>query len=153
VRSLWLGVLGILLIIAAAAWEMAAPERGGPEGRPEPVAVRVSEATIVLRDRGAKQAEIAADRVELSADRQTTTFTGQPRAVIYIGGVRAMTATGGRIVLQRQGQAVKVEGGLRIVTEHGETLSARTATWDQESQVVDLIGDVQVTFPIRRSLP
>jgi hypothetical protein len=152
-KGLWLGILGILIVIAAAAWEMAAPDRSVPDRRPERVAVRVSEASIVLRNGGAKQAEIAADRVELSADRQTTTLTGRPRAVIYIGGAPAMTATGGRIVVLRQGQTVRVEGGLRIVTDKGETLSARAATWDQASQVVDLTGDVEITFPIRTSLP
>ena len=152
-RHLWLVGVGILLTVGAAAWVIAMPDRGTPERPPEPVAVRVRQATIILRNHGQMQAEIAADRVELSADRQTTTFTGQPRAVVYAGGVRTMTATGGRIILQRPANHVTVDGGLRILTAQGETLSARAATWDQESQVVDLTGGVEVTFPIRRPLP
>ncbi len=149
----WLIGVGILLAVGAAAWVIVMPDRGTPDRPPEPVAVRVTQATIILRNHGLMQAEIAADRVELSADRETTTFTGQPRAVIYVGGIRRMTATGGRIVLHRQTQTVRVEGGLRIVTEQGETISARSALWDQESQVVDLSGDVEVTFPFRGRLP
>lgn len=143
-RRLWLVGLGILLVVGAAAWVIAMPDRGSPERPPEPVSVRVTQATIILRNHGQVQAEIAADRVELSADRQTTTFTGQPRAVIHVGGVRTMTATGGRIILQRPANLVTVDGGLRIVTAQGETLAARAATWDQESQVVDLTGGVEV---------
>jgi hypothetical protein len=79
-----------------------------------------------------------------------TTFTGQTRAVFFEGEAPSLTLTGGRIIYDRTLQAVRVEGGLSITTAHGETLRARAGTWDQESQAVELTGDVEAEFPLTR---
>ncbi|OFX29609.1 MAG: hypothetical protein A2Z07_09760 [Armatimonadetes bacterium RBG_16_67_12] len=112
--------------------------------------MRVLEAKLVVRHQGVRQAEIEADRVEVSADRRTTTFTGRSRMVLFAGDLPVLAATGERITYDRSTQGVRAEGGLRLTTPDGATLVARTATWDAQSQVIVLAGDVQVTFPLRR---
>jgi len=145
-----IGGLGALLLGGAAvAWLAVSPEPGGAERPVSPPAIGLSRAGIVLRHRGRKQAEIAAERVEVSADGQTAIFTGLPRAIVFVDDAR-LTATGGRIVFNRTTQDVRVEGGLRITTEQRETLTARSASWDHARQLVDLTGGVEVTFPLRR---
>lgn len=133
---------GALLAAAAGAWWIVRADHPDAERAPDPMSMRVSQATIVLRHRGVKQAEIAADRVEVSADRRTTTFVGGARTVFFNGTAPAVTATGGRIVLDRATQSVRVEGGLRITTARGETLTAQAASWDRESGVIELVGYV-----------
>ncbi len=147
------GAAVVLLAIAAAAWLAAAPEPGDPdraERAVTPPATGISKAGIVVRHRGRKQAEIAAERVEVSADGRTTAFSGLPKVVVFEGDAPGLTVTGGRIVFDRRTQDVRVEGGLRITTVRGETLTARAASWDHEKQVMDLTGPVEVTFPLRR---
>jgi lipopolysaccharide transport protein LptA len=141
IRRLAAVVLG-LAAATALTWWLARVELIVPERPPDPVSVRVRQATIVVRHRGTRQAEIAADRVDVSADRRLTTFEGKTRAVFYEGGAPAVTATGGRIVLDRVTQSVRVDGGLRLTTPGGETLTARNASWNQESRVIELSGDV-----------
>lgn len=138
---------GALLAAAAGAWWIVRADRPDAERAPEPMSMRVSQATIVLRHRGVKQAEIAADRVEVSADRRTTTFVGGARTVFFNGTAPAVTATGGRVVLDRAAQSVRVEGGLRITTARGETLTAQAASWDRESGVIELVGHVTGAAP------
>lgn len=136
--------------VAFAAWWLVLAERPAVEPPREPVSVRVLEAKLVVRHQGVRQAEIEADRVEVSADRRTATFTGRSTMVLYAGDLPVLTATGERIVHDRSTQGVRAEGGLRLTTPDGVTLVARTATWDAQSQVVELAGDVHVTFPLRR---
>jgi lipopolysaccharide transport protein LptA len=127
--------------VGTAVWMAHSPGPTAPESVPQ-AAVRMSRAQIVLRQQGEKQAEITADRVEVSGDQRTTTFTGRPSAVIHLNGVPALTATGGRIVLDRQDGSVRIKGGLRIVTVRGEILSAPDAAWNPATQVVELTGGV-----------
>ncbi len=134
-------ILVALAAVGAAAWLAWAPDPRDPEPSPQ-AAVRISRAQIVLRQQGEKQAEITADRVEVSGDQRTTTFTGRPSAVIHLDGVPALTATGGRIVLDRQDGSVRIKGGLRIATTRNETLSAPEAAWNPATQVIELTGGV-----------
>lgn len=139
--------VAVLAAFAAAAaagtalWLAHSPSPAVPEPAKQ-AAVRMSGAQIVLRQQGEKQAEITADRVEVSGDQRTTTFTGRPSAVIHLDGVPALTATGGRIVLDRQDGSVRIKGGLRITTVRGETLSAPDAAWNPATQVIELTGGV-----------
>ncbi|MBI3998863.1 MAG: LPS export ABC transporter periplasmic protein LptC [Armatimonadetes bacterium] len=142
------------LIVAAAAgvavaWLLAESPLQGEEVTPARPPVAISKATIVLRSRGGKLAEITAERVELSPDGQTTTFSGIPRAVVYMDETPVLTATGGRIVVERQSQDVRLDGGLRITTARGEVLVAQSASWHQQAQVLDLEGGVEITFPVQ----
>ena len=139
--------VAVLVAFSAAAaagtavWLAHSPGPAVPEPAKQ-AAVRMSGAQIVLRQQGEKQAEITADRVEVSGDQRTTTFTGRPSAVIHLDGVPALTATGGRIVLDRQDGSVRIKGGLRITTVRGRTLSAPDAAWNPSTQVIELTGGV-----------
>ncbi|MDI6773608.1 MAG: hypothetical protein QME77_13630, partial [bacterium] len=90
-----LAALSAAAAAGTAVWLVRAPGPAVPEPAQQ-AAVRMSGAQIVLRQQGEKQAEITADRVEVSGDQRTTTFTGRPSAVIHLNGVPALTATGGR---------------------------------------------------------
>lgn len=138
----------VVLIASGSAWWLLRPDPVPFEPPGQRVAVRVRDATVVLRRRGARQAEITAGRIEVSLDRSTTTFSGGPRAVFYAGTGPALEARGGRIVLDRVRREVRVDGGLRIRTARGETLAARAAVWREATGTIDLQGDVLVTFPL-----
>lgn len=143
-------VAAILGVVGGAAWWFVRAEGPVTEPPREPVSLRVLDARLVVRRLGVRQAEIEAERVEVSADRRTTTFTGRPRMTLFVGDRPVLTAAGERIMYDRSTQAVRAEGGLRLTTPDGAALVARTAAWNAESQVVELAGDVEVTFPIRR---
>ncbi len=149
-RGLTAGVAVALLGAAAAAWLAASSEAPAPEPRVALPSTAISKAGIVLRQRGRKQAEIAADRVEMLSDGRTTVFSGRPRVVVFQDDAPRLTVTGDRIVYDRATQDVKLEGGLRVVTSQGETLTAPSASWDQRKQIMELTGPVEVTFPLRR---
>ncbi|MBM3471073.1 MAG: hypothetical protein FJX73_09835 [Armatimonadetes bacterium] len=125
----------------AAVWLAHSPGPAAVEPAQQ-AAVRMTGAHLVLRQQGEKQAEITAARVEVSGDQRTTTFTGRPSAVIHVNGVPVLTATGGRIVLDRRDGSMRIKGGLRITTVRGETLSAPDAAWNPSTQVVELTGGV-----------
>jgi len=133
------------VVVAAAIWLAGSPDETAPVSGPLTPSVAVSRASIVLRHRGQKQAEIASERVEVSTDGRQATFTGSPRVVWFEHNQPALTASGRRIVYDRQSRDVKVEGDLRISTRQGYTLRAPSATWSQQAQVVELTGGVEAS--------
>ncbi|MGQ0548478.1 MAG: LPS export ABC transporter periplasmic protein LptC [Armatimonadota bacterium] len=144
-------VLGVALLgVAGAVWLTASSEPAEPEPKVALPSTGISHASIVLRQRGRKQAEIAAERVEVSPDGRTTVFSGRPKVVVFEEDAARLTMTGNRIVYDRATQDVKVEGSLRVTTSEGETLNAPSASWDHRKQIMDLTGPVEVTFPLRR---
>lgn len=155
-RAFWLAAAAGLVLLAGIGaslvflWKAEQPRPAEPAATPKAVAVRISQATVVVRHQGKRQAEISADHIEVSADQRTATFTGRSRVVVYVGDKAALTVTGERIVLDRHTQDVRVEGGLRITTPQGISLVAQWAFWDQATQVVNLVGGVELTFPVRR---
>jgi lipopolysaccharide assembly outer membrane protein LptD (OstA) len=143
-----------LLVAAAvavglAAWWLVRVERPVTEPPREPVSARLEQTRVIVRHQGTRQVEIEAGRVDVSAGRGAATFTGRPRVVLYAGDRPVLTATGERITYDRATQAVRAEGGLRLTTPDGALLVARAATWDAQLQVLELAGDVEVTFPFR----
>ena len=149
-RGLTAALAVALVGVTAAVWLAASTETPEPEPRVALPSTGISKAGIVLRQRGRKQAEIASERVEVSPDGRTTVFSGRPRVVVFEEDAPRFTVTGNRIVYDRTTQDVRVEGGLRVTTSQGETLTAPSASWDQRTQVMDLAGPVEVTFPLRR---
>ncbi|MDR7521537.1 MAG: LptA/OstA family protein [Armatimonadota bacterium] len=120
-------------------------EQAAPEQPVERTAVRATGTSIVLRHRGVRRAEITADRVEVSADRRFTVFTGRTRAMFFDGDRQAAEARGAHIVLDRARRTVRVDGGLTLVTARGDRLTAQAATWDQDSHLIELVGQVTGT--------
>ncbi len=143
-----------LLIAGTSAWLLLVPEPGRVARSSATPSVGLRNAGIVLRHRGEKQAQITAERVEVGADGRLTTFTGSPRAEVFVEGRSTMVLTADRVVLDRSTQDVRVEGSIRITTTRGEIISAPRASWKQETGVLDLVDGVEVRFPIeRRGLP
>lgn len=143
-RRAWLALGVAVATTAGGFWLAVVPDAPPPSGPPAP-SVAVSRASIVLRHRGQKQAEIAANRVEVSADGRQTIFTGSPQAVWFDREQPALTARGRRIVYDRASRDLTVEGDLHIATRGGYDLRAPSATWSQQAQVVDLAGGVEVS--------
>ena len=131
--------------VTAAIWLAGSPDETAPVSSPITPSVAVSRASIVLRHRGQKQAEIASERVEVSTDGRQAAFTGSPRVVWFENNQPALTASARRIVYDRESRDVTVEGDLRISTRQGHTLRAPSATWSQQTQVVQLTGGVDVS--------
>lgn len=143
-----------LLMAGAATWLLLVPEPGRVGRSPATPSVGLKHAAIILRQRGQKQAEIAADRVEVSADGRTATFAGSPRARVFVGGRSALVLTADRVELDRVTSDVRVEGGIQITTSRGEVITAPRASWKQETGVLDLLDGVEVRFPVDgRRLP
>ena len=143
----------VLLIAATSAWLLLVPEPGRVGRSSSRPSVGLRNAGIVLRHRGEKQAEIKAELVEVSADGTTTTFTGSPRAEVFVEGRPTLVLTAQRVVLNRSTQDIQVEGGIRITTARGEIITAPRASWQQQIGVLDLVDGVEVRFPIERSRP
>ena len=110
-----------LIMAGAAAWLFFVPEPGRVGRSPATPSVGLRHAAITLRQRGQKQAEIVADRVEVSADGRTATFAGSPRARVFVGGRTALVLTADRVELDRVTSDVRVEGGIQITTARGIT--------------------------------
>lgn len=154
----WL-VLGAVAAVAAAGWlalGVLAPKTTpsiapGSDALPTPrPAIGLTGADIVLRREGLPQARLSAERIEVAADGKSVTFSGSPKAVIHTNGVPTLTVTGGRIVLDRQSQNVRVEGGVRITTASGESITAKSAHWDHQTQALELTGGAEATFNVQR---
>jgi hypothetical protein len=141
----------LMAIVAAglSVWWLVRLERPVPGPPREPVSARLVQARVIVRHQGTRQAEIDAGQVDISVGRGAATFTGRPRIVLYAGDRPVLTATGERITYDRVTQAVRAEGGLRLTTPEGAVLVARAATWDAHSQVLELAGEVDVTFPFK----
>jgi lipopolysaccharide transport protein LptA len=136
---------GVLAAAAGGVWLALVPDDPSPVSNSLAPSVAVSRASIVLRHRGHKQAQIAADRVEVSPDGRRATFTGSPQAVWFDRDQPALVARGHRIVYDRASRDVTVDGDLHVTTRQGYDLRAPSATWSQEAQVVDLAGGVEVS--------
>jgi lipopolysaccharide assembly outer membrane protein LptD (OstA) len=143
-----------VLMAGAAVWLLIVPEPGRVGRSPATPSIGLRHAAITVRQRGQKQAEIAADRVEVSADGHTTTFAGSPRARVFVGGQSALVLTADRVEYDRATSDVRVEGGIRITTSRGEVITAPRALWKQSTGVLELIDGVEVRFPLEgRRLP
>jgi len=137
-----------LVMAGAAAWLLFGPEPGRVGRSPATPSVGLRGAAITLRHRGQKQAEIAADRIEVSADGRTATFAGSPRAQVFVGGRPELVLTADRVELDRVTSDVRVEGGIQITTSRGEVITAPRAFWKQGTGVLDLVDGVEVRFPV-----
>lgn len=146
-RHLILVVLAVV-VAGTAAWLLLVPEPGRGGRSPATPSVGLRRAAITLRHRGQKQAEIAADRVEVSADGRTATFAGSPRAQVFVGGRAALTLTADRVEFDRATSDVRVDGGIVITTSRGEVITAPRGTWEQATGVLDLLDGVEVRFPV-----
>lgn len=139
-RALVVVIVAAVAVVTLWLWRVA-PDAPAPTGQaPERVAVRLTGATVVLRRNGARQAEIAAERVEVSADRRTTAFAGHPRVVFFEYGEPTVSANASRIVLDNPSRFVRAEGGLRISTVGGDMLTAQSGFLEEATGAIELTG-------------
>ena len=147
-----------------------------------PAAIGLGKAELVLRHKGEKQAEVLAERVEVSRDLQYATFKGIPRAILYDRGQASLRLRADEIVLNRQTNDLLVRGDIEISSPQGDQLRAPEARWvaarqrlvfqrgiwlkiaesevrasrlvvDLGLQSLELEGRVDVTFRIKGGVP
>ena len=181
-RRLVLSVAGVALAIGLAVGLMLNRPNAVERMPAQFPAISLRQASIFLRHHGQKQAELYADRVEVSRDLRYATFTGNPTAVVFDVGREILRIRGSRIVLDRHSSDVTVHGPVEVVTPQGGRVSAGTAHWsnvtqqlvfqqavrmalgDQElmaeeltidvgNQVLDLSGGVDIAFRVESAKP
>lgn len=147
-----------------------------------PPAADLRRARIVLRHEGEKLAEVYAARVQISRDLQYAVFTHGAAGDLYDKDRVSLRLHADEIILNRQTSDLLVRGHVEITSSTGDRLSAAEARWDNAAhllvlsqgvsvmsggneahasrvtldtsrQTVDLEGDVDVRFPLRRLPP
>lgn len=136
----------------------------------------------MLRHQGEKQAEVTAERVEVSADARFAHFRGVSRATLYREGAPVLHLRAREIVLDRRTQDLTVRGDIEILSAQGDRMLAPEARWsaarhtltfprgvevkigrhrlraarlvvDLAMETLQLEGDADVTFTLDDSLP
>jgi hypothetical protein len=142
-----------LVLAGGIAWLVVAPEPGRLGRAPSTPSVGLRGAAITLRHRGQRQAEIAAERIEVSADGRTATLMGASRARLFLEDGQELVLTAQHLVFDRQTADVRAEGGIVIATSRGEIITAPRASWTQGTGVLHLLDGVEVRFPAGGRVP
>ena len=100
-RKLVLTVAGVALPVGVALGMMLQRPHAVEQTPGQPPAITLRGASIVLRHHGQKQAEVRADRVEVSRDLRYATFTGNPTVAVFDAGREVLRVRGTSIVLDR----------------------------------------------------
>jgi len=151
VRRVLLGAaVGTALLVALGvgwAW------RSGPvpaQRRPTPPVPRISigldDATLVLRHKGVRQAEIRARHVTVSRDLRSARFAGITQATVYDQAGEALRVTAAEILLDRQTNDLRIHGPLTITSTRGYELAASEAQWHDARQQIVFPRGVQVRY-------
>ncbi len=121
--------IAALVVGLALGWSLRRPPQPATPRPAQLPAIGLHQATIVLRHQGARQAEVHADRVEVSRDLRYATFSGTPTAIVFSDGRDAFRVRGSSIVLDRQTSNVLVQGPVEVTSARGERLTAGTVRW------------------------
>lgn len=176
-------ILVALLVGVGLGWFLRRPPAGENVGlSPQPPAIGLREAGIVLRHKGTKQAEVHAARAEVSRDLRYARFVGLANAVFYDNGAIALRFRTQEIIFDRRTNDLIVPGPLEITSPRGDRLLASEARWQhargrlifskgvrmrvgdnevQASRLVvdaglrtfDLDGGVDIVFPLTGASP
>lgn len=135
-----------------------------------------------MRHKGHKQAELSAERIEVTRDTRYARFKGIPRATLFHQGRPALHMRADEIVFDRRTDDLIVRGDIRITSTRGDTLRAPEARWvaavqrlvfprgtalqigrnevrarrltvDLALQTLELEGDVDISFVLERGVP
>lgn len=137
-------VAAVLLVAAALAWRAGgAPDPAVRAPAPR-VSIALKEASIVLRQRGTRQAELRARRVSVSADLRTATFSEITQATVYDQAGNALHVRAAQIVLDRPTSDMRIRGPLVITSPRGIRLTAPEARWHHARQELIFPRGVQV---------
>jgi LPS export ABC transporter protein LptC len=140
------GAIAALLFGLAVGWSLRHPPQPAAQQPTQFAAIGLHQASIVVRHQGEKQAEVRAERVEVSRDFRYATFSGIPTITVFSEGHEAFHVSGGRIVLDRQTDDVVVQGPVEVTSMRGERLMAGTARWTNATQ--QLVFEQHVTMAV-----
>lgn len=138
---------GVLLGAVLLGWSRRSiPQPAQPPARPPRVSVGLRDGSIVLRHKGAKQAEIRAARVLVSADLRSARFIDIRRAILFDQGTEALHVTAREIRLNRMTNDLTIEGPVVITSSRGYRLTAPEAQWHHDRQLVIFPRGVRVRY-------
>lgn len=100
----------------------------------QPPAIGLRQASIVLRHKGTKQAEVQAASVAVSRDLRYATFKRIEKVTLYDQGVAALTLRTGEIILDRTTNDLVARGEVEISSPQGDQLWAPEARWNNALQ-------------------
>ncbi len=122
-------ITAAVLVGLGLGWILHRPPLAVEHAPAQLPAIGLQQASIVLRHRGEKQAEVRADWVEVSRDLRYVMFGGNPAIVVFSAGEDIFRIHGGRIVLDRHTSDVTVHGPVEVASPRGGYLRAGAASW------------------------
>jgi len=141
-----------LAALAVAVAREAARDPSQPAHRvPAPqVSVDLAQADLILRHKGARQAEIHAERVLVSKDLRTARFVGIADATVYDPDGEPLRVSAGEIVLDRQTNDLHIRGPVVVTSPRGYRLEAPEARWRHVRQQIVFPRGVEVRHGAQR---
>lgn len=144
-------VVGVVLAAAALGWKgRASPAPAQRSSVPRASVPRVSvglrDASIVLRHKGVRQAEIHARSVTVSTDLRSARFIGITHATVYDEAGEPLRVRAGEILLDRETSDFQIQGAVVITSSRGDRLTAPEARWHQSQQKLVFPRGVHVRY-------
>ena len=130
-------LLGVAVsAIAAVWWGTRRPSVPAQQPPAPEVSVGLERADLILRHKGAAQAEIHAQRVLVSKDLRTARFIGIAEATVYDPDGEPLRVHAGEIVLDRQTSNLQIRGPVVVTSARGYRLEAPEAQWRHAGQLI-----------------
>lgn len=142
IRSRSLVLVAVALIGVGVAARRAAPPPGAggrtpppaalrpsPIPAPPPLALNIRGASLVVRRAGQKQAEVQAERVEVSRDLRFARFAGVARVTIYDHGRVVVRGAADEILLDRRTDDLRARGRVELTSPAGYRLTTAEVSW------------------------
>ncbi len=175
-------LITVLILGLAVAWLLRGSRALELVTPPQPHAVNLREANIVLRHQGEKQAEVHAGFVEVSRDLRYAVFKRITDAAWFDRGRLSLRLRADEIVLDRQMSDLTIHGHIEVTAPQGDRLVAAEAQWINSQrrliftngvkvklegsevqasrltvapdlQAFELAGAVEITFRLRKTAP
>ncbi|MEX0765882.1 MAG: LPS export ABC transporter periplasmic protein LptC [bacterium] len=142
-------------IVIGRVWRdpPASPTPQTQQAQPaQPPAIGLRQASIVLRHKGTKQAEVKAASVAVSRDLRYAVFKRIEKVTLYDKGQVALLLSTGEIVLDRTTNDLVARGEVEIASPQGDQLWAPEARWVNATQRLEFpqgvrlkVGGTEVT--------
>jgi LPS export ABC transporter protein LptC len=122
-------------IVVGRVWRAAPPTPATQEAQPRGApAIGLRQASIILRHKGAKQAEVSAASVSVSRDLRYAVFKRIDKVTLYDQGKAALSLRTGEITLDRATNDLVARGEVEIASPQGDQLWAPEARWVNATQ-------------------
>ena len=143
-------------IVIGRVWRYPPPASPTPQTQQaqptQPPAIGLRQASIVLRHKGTKQAEVKAASVAVSRDLRYAVFKRIEKVTLYDKGQLALLLSTGEIVLDRTTNDLVARGEVAIASPQGDQLWAPEARWVNATQRLEFpqgvrlkVGGAEVT--------